>query len=84
MEKIYLVLVKYDEVYKHPEMEWHGYLHKLSCAGVYNNICDANNKKDHIIKGGVWKENVKVLAMDVNKNIDEKDYPCLIAMVEYE
>ena len=85
MERIYLVLVQYDEVYKHPDLEWHGYLHKLSCAGVYNNKRDANEKRNNIIKEeGVYKEKVKIQSMDVNKNMDEKDYACLIAMVEYE
>ena len=85
MERIYLVLVQYDEVYKHPDLEWHGYLHKLSCAGVYNIEDDANEKRNNIIKEErVRKDNVKILPMDVNKNMDEKDYKCLIAMVEYE
>lgn len=84
-EKIYLVLVKYDELYEHPDMEWYGLLHKLSCAGVYNNEHDANEKRNNIIKEeGVHKDNVKIQPMELNKNMDEKDYKCLIAMVEYE
>lgn len=85
MEKIYLVLVKYDELYEHPDMEWHGYLHKLSCAGVYNNEHDANEKRNNIIKEErVRKDKVKILPMDVNKNMNKEDYACLITMVEYE
>lgn len=84
MEKIYLVLVNCDEEYEHPDWGWHGMVHELSLAGVYTKEHDAKNKKEKMIKEGVWYGDIHIQCVDVNKDLDKDNYICLYETVEYE
>ena len=84
MEKIYLVLVKTDEGYEHPNWGWHGIVHDLSLAGAYTDLNDAKKKKDLLIEEGVWYGSIAIQSVDVNVNMNQDDFICLYETVEYE
>ena len=83
-EKIYLVLVKTDEVCEHPDWGWHGMVHDLSLAGAYTDLNDAKKKKESLIEEGVWHGSIEIQSVDVNVNMNQDDFICLYETVEYE
>ena len=83
-EKIYLVLVKTEKCYEHPDWGWHGMVHDLSLAGAYTDLNDAKKKKDLLIEEGVWYGSIEIQPVDINVNMNQDDFICLYETVEYE
>lgn len=82
-ERIYLVLIKSDGEYEHPVWGWPGLVYDLSLAGAYTDLNDAKNKKDELIKEGVWYGSIEIQPIHVNINMSQDEFICLYEMIEY-